>query len=547
MLASSRTEHEELRGAPRQRRASSTSSLVSEESAISALDVGRLLRIQRSTASTGEATKTVAENEEPVEKRGAGRERREGKQSCRRTLQGYLNHQTKRQLIERELEALTTKPTVYDDIAHTIGDLERSFYDEQKTLEQAVYKKVASIRSSVRSLCELVGHPEPGHTYIERLKRTMSDIERDLLLFKNAESTSFEELQVRERQLTRDIASANAKMEAWETIVNEPPSQEGRKKAIRQKPSHLYNGDGLLPDVVAYQNYLARYGGHTGGWDEQMHRVWLKLRQSYEARYDEFLRACVARIPGISLEEAIVHEEWYTGFCEVTDAKKRAIERWRKRKEELAAKSSSETGKAGHAEDATARAVQNERDQQEREQKKREVEEWKARKHAEQENAERRKREKERRQQDEQQGWREKQAMRRTQVAAEASRRREREERIKAEREAHEQLQKRLWSETSKLQAERLAQKNADLLHRRHALLEKQQQAEEEKQRRLERLKELFKPPEVEKDPARVLRSTQAFQHKREKGELEQTEAVRCKFTPAALPRRHVPLWRQGM
>lgn len=39
------------------------------------------------------------------------------------------------------------------------------------------------------------------------------------------------------------------------------------------------SSSGLLPQVIEFQNYLAKHGGHYGGWDDLSHAAFVRIRE----------------------------------------------------------------------------------------------------------------------------------------------------------------------------------------------------------------------------------------------------------------------------
>jgi hypothetical protein len=77
---------------------------------------------------------------------------------------------------------------------------------------------------------------------------------------------------------------------------------------------------------------LYKNGGHTGGWEEHDHHVFVKLWASHKEK-NKFLQECVKKIPAHALLEIEKHSDWYSKYLIFSQDNKQLIAEWKKLKE----------------------------------------------------------------------------------------------------------------------------------------------------------------------------------------------------------------------
>ncbi|KAJ3299254.1 hypothetical protein HK104_009557 [Borealophlyctis nickersoniae] len=358
---------------------------------------------------------------------------------------------------------------------------------------------------------------------------------------------------------------------AWEhsSGVHDPISTTGHEAApvVRVESRAVAGGGGLLPEVVAFQDYLAKHGGHCGGWDDLTHQAFIKL-------YHKHSGACVSNLPGITLEDAESHVHWYQGYSKLLEAKKTAIGKWKKRKEvtfdhelleldfpinsflgtfKAAATKQAKMLEVQAAEQTKAKEAAAEKKVMHREDRKREIEKWKRDRKSKQQAAERAAEAERKLEQERLLKWRQEQEQTRQKVL-DYVQIRSKEQALQREREQEaERIKRKALADLDKEEMKRLAVKDAEFVQKKRKVAEARAREEEEKVRRLEKLRAQAEvrlaqvEVQVDRDPARVLQPTEGFRKKLEAPKHDAFEEAQAVFKPVSMPKRQIPTWRKGI
>ncbi|TPX71103.1 hypothetical protein SpCBS45565_g01329 [Spizellomyces sp. 'palustris'] len=461
-------------------------------------------------------------------------------------LEAMYKERSKCQILEKELQAITSKVAIRADLIQCVGDVWTRSPEEMKLEKAQLSTRIEQIRRNVQKLWQYVQAPKPGNAYISSLKQLMETIEAGILVFKNTERERYEQVLQHEKKLTQELACAEDHINSWGQQQDEPaPVKDGRSQPKRAASNNVQTEGTLLPEVIAYQNFLARHGGHYGGWEDVTHNAFVKLRQKHLSNTNAFLQACVSKLPGITIEMASAHEDWYESFLRVSEERKMAIARWKQNKAVSAEKNVQIKAETECEKKERTKGDQH-RNRAMRDRQKETLAWWKSQKQAEKEEAERIKQEEMQRGKEEQKRWREEQRNLRDRVSIYVQKRSETRSLQQRLEEEAERQKKKFSSLLVAEEAKRLAQKNAELLQQRREAITARVRKEEERTKRLNRLREQV-AVEVPRDPSRILRPTEAFQNKVEGPHEDATEKVKGHFKPVMLPRRHIPDWRRGL
>ncbi|KAJ3045215.1 hypothetical protein HDV00_011086 [Rhizophlyctis rosea] len=420
---------------------------------------------------------------------------------------------------------------------------------DRPALVQQLHARIKSIRGGVDELMQHVQHPQAGQMYIETLKRLMESIESDLIVFKESQREQYDHLLHHEKRLTQEVATLEEHVAAWEhqstneslyEAVSEQSTTAPKKRKATDPQSQL------LPEAVAFQDYLARHGGHTGGWDQLMHNHFVKVRQKHKGNGTAFFRECVSSIPGVTLESATSHERWYRGYCKLRDARKAAIGRPMYTVQGLLAKQAEQLDKKVENE-RHGKERNTEEENRVREEKKKEIDKWKEEQKRKAEEVQRAAKEEARRQREAQKVWRQEHEKAKHKVSEYVQKRSHEQALLRRVEEEAKRIQKAARGDLEDVDVERLAQRNEAISQKKRQLMEAKAQAEQQKEKRIERLRASVESMIiVDRDPARLLQPTEAAKQKVQ-GAKDAAEVVKGKFRPPVMPKRHVPNWRQGL
>ncbi|KAJ3333781.1 hypothetical protein HDU76_003595 [Blyttiomyces sp. JEL0837] len=431
-------------------------------------------------------------------------------QRKRESLESVRKAKTRCMTLERELFSLQTRSTVKTDI-QLAGDGIQSHDDGLATEreENEVMNHVYSIKRDINKLKTLAASVVPGSgTYHEKV------------------------LAWEQRRNDETSKSANA------------PADNGEDSKAR------WDSDGLLPEVVEFQEYLVRHGGYSGGWDDLSHSAFLRLRNKYGPSNPQFLSACGSGIPGIGVDEARSHEAWYSKFIVLLEAKKAAIKLWKKRKEareQLYEHAPLQLDSSLAENAAVTKCVQDAERQmkaKQREEAKKAIALWKE---------EQRIKENEKIKLEEEKKKLELEKLRKIKeynenLRLEAARYAQLKAEQKAfEKQLHEDADKsrlKAVRDGAKAELERqmrnsLNRKNSELIAKKKLAIDKKEQEMKERQQRIQKLRETV-IVDAPRDPARLYKLTKGYQARLMAPRITESEAVGNMFRAATIAKRFV-------
>ncbi|KAI8930319.1 hypothetical protein BC831DRAFT_3547 [Entophlyctis helioformis] len=498
-------------------------------------------------------TATTTGHRQPLSKA----EQREKKE----LLEQWTQLKGKALVLEREVAAIKTKASLREMIAEVMGSDETVWEHDAATELKSLQTGLLGLKGNVDRLLHLVKNPRGGHTYIEMLKEMMEGIEADVLVFKSNHRENYEALLDEERILTHEIRLAEERIHNWDAVVEVAPvplslpsgpgglvGDEIHSSSNQAAAGDLHAGPqvgstGLLPEVIEFQDYLARHGGHYGGWDDLSHLAFVKYRLKFGTRDPKFMQHCLQFIPNTSEQGILVHDEWFRGYTRRLDAKKRAIELWRERKraavrriEESLDELTDATKKANQAaavHDAQSRQEQRQAVQQWREEREKlkMEQEWEQ--------------ERQRREQQKRETQRRAHHTKIKQVVSVYIQQRTEEDELKRRWEQEMRSARQNDAKEGRELRERFLQRDAQAVQRKMDLSKRKQLEVEARQKAMEKLKAHVY---VDRDPCRLYQPTAVLMNRiSAKEEMDLGVKAASKFSVNSMPRRSVPAWRAGI
>eukprot|EP01135_Chromosphaera_perkinsii_P005664 Nk52_evm1s357 gene=Nk52_evmTU1s357 len=464
--------------------------------------------------------------------------------------------------------------------------------DAHRGEKDELRKQLLKIRASVEGFKRYLKAMNPmAAGSVEKLKEVMQRVENEIGGFKNQQRKKYEDLMKEERILSKEANAFSQIIENWdkeEASLKSRPSRASRrastskiawgeneqngthssddddsanltKKSKGEKKAQAIftsvgnpTGSSSLPEIVAYDSFVKDKGGHTGGWTEYDHHVFLKNRRKCnpEVKLSQFIRSVLLELPHKLEHNVEEHENWYCKYLELYGEKKRAIKQWRaKKEEERNSKLAAAVGKAQEDDISRAEAAEEaRRAKEEAEKRKRaankvKVAAWKKKKEEERARTELVKMEKDKRLKDE--------FMKKKALLDESKRqlqayRKQQETLKKIEKEietAHKNPPQSKGANARKL--EYFRQKDQQFMEEKMKLISEKRYDEEEAAARLEKLKGKKKPKsDPRRDPTRIYKMTQGLENRRKARERSPTKANTA-MSATAIPKRAVPVWRK--
>eukprot|EP00899_Mesostigma_viride_P020973 jgi/Mesvir1/28878/Mv17973-RA.1 len=287
-------------------------------------------------------------------------------------------------------------------------------------------------------------------------------------------------------------------------------------------------------------------GGVTGGWDEDDHKHFLKLLAGCQNDYADVVDAALAAMSHHDRDDIIAHCRWHAEYEDLLYAKKAAIQRWRAMKQAEREEARNRVVEAESVQVAREAAERKQHEQsQQRLEKKSKVTEWKELKQAEREKQLQEEAERLRQQQE----WAVAERRQRQEEAklALAHLQWARQQAAAVHQAAQEEAAEQKRREQAALRKElaKRREKDMELLEQKEARERERKAAERE---RLDRLERAVKKVEVPRDPHRLLRLTEAADHRVRDTEAEGGGGLFASkvINPRTHSMRAVPTWRKA-
>ncbi|XP_069672123.1 coiled-coil domain-containing protein 112-like isoform X2 [Periplaneta americana] len=235
-------------------------------------------------------------------------------------------------LDKAQLNAVKSMKCLEQHIVHEIVQMYKDT-EKQRLQENLQLRQTLSlVLHSLKELKSDVGNEDKlRHLDIEHYRSKVFELEKKIRTFNEASDNRFQKLIEEEWALSNEIQMLEHKYN-WSQDINtsmlKPPVRSSSK-------SYTSNNDNTREEVSAFQNFLRETGGHTGGWDEDDHLLFLRFRNKHKGKVT-FLSSLKQQLPDISADEMLLHEDWYQKYETLKANQKQAIQEWRSVKDKNA-------------------------------------------------------------------------------------------------------------------------------------------------------------------------------------------------------------------
>ena len=303
-----------------------------------------------------------------------------GKQK-RQALQAQIRQlQTRTAHLERDIAAALRDRHLDGeggDLVDAMGALAQQLHGEQHALASQLDRLRASVDTLQHALRQATNTPE----FVAGLRATMEGLETGIRQLKEAQRAAYEQLLAEEKTLEREMQAFRRKIESWDRAP--PPAAVPAPAA--GPPARVAPASDLPPEVRAYDDFVLRHGGLSGGWDEYDHGMFMRHRARARTP-GAHIAAVVEALPSKTREDVEAHERWYLELMELRERKNATIQAWKQQQEQLREEQQQQA--AAEQQQQAERAARRARRQLEREEARRQealqaVQQW--RDHKEQE------------------------------------------------------------------------------------------------------------------------------------------------------------------
>lgn len=145
-------------------------------------------------------------------------------------------------------------------------------------------------------------------------------------------------------QNTNKLNLGKLKFENLDILATIPPAADllrddcKKHSTIPNRLSQMRSGnlkpidEEIYRDVRKFDQFLEDYGGHTGGWGEEQHMIFMRNKTKYQGNLKRITENLMDLVPGLSAEDIENHNKWYEEYVRLKAIRKKSLEEWRKSK-----------------------------------------------------------------------------------------------------------------------------------------------------------------------------------------------------------------------
>ncbi|XP_059608259.1 coiled-coil domain-containing protein 112-like [Phlebotomus argentipes] len=145
-------------------------------------------------------------------------------------------------------------------------------------------------------------------------------------------------------QNTNKLNYGKMKFENMDIVATIPPTvdllkdEAKRHQNVPNRVTQMRSGtlkpvdEGVYKDVKMFDQFLEDFGGHTGGWGEEQHVIFVRSKSKYMGNLRRITETLLEQLPGMTPEDIEGHDKWYEEYMRLKANRKKSLEDWRKSK-----------------------------------------------------------------------------------------------------------------------------------------------------------------------------------------------------------------------
>ncbi len=300
--------------------------------------------------------------------------------------------------LEKEMQVIISK-------WHAPEWNENMTISKQDTDNISIRKRLLTVLKSMEKLKHMLSTPLDEKRDKEELKQLVKLLEDQFSKSFRYFREMLQTLLVDEAELTKEMLVLEKELQ--QSHVHDsihPLALNGNlsmSSTIHKKNHHHQDQEEETPEyekvIKAFDRFLKKNGGATGGWDEAQHtpfvQIWNQYFQTHQKeneqmdheKINKFLVLLEKRFPLVMPEDLKMHCEWYWEYLSMYHQHKEAIKQWKEEKKKRKASlleqadviSDSASSQKKTPEELKEEEERLKREQAEKERKRQEVNTWK--------------------------------------------------------------------------------------------------------------------------------------------------------------------------
>ncbi|XP_055694689.1 coiled-coil domain-containing protein 112-like [Lutzomyia longipalpis] len=194
------------------------------------------------------------------------------------------------------------------------------------SVEKTAQKIVNSMRESI---AELKGLDIKIQNYnLKEYRERILRIEENIVKMQNTNKLNIGKLKFENIDIIEAIPLFVDLIKDEYRTYNIVPHRVSQMHFRTLKPVDEY----LYKDVKAFDQFLKDFGGHTGGWEDEQHVIFIKYKTKYHKNIQKITEILLELIPGITTDDIKNHNKWFEEYMKLKENRKKKLEEWRKSK-----------------------------------------------------------------------------------------------------------------------------------------------------------------------------------------------------------------------
>ncbi|KAJ8678893.1 hypothetical protein QAD02_014680 [Eretmocerus hayati] len=206
-------------------------------------------------------------------------------------------------------------------------DMDKNETERQKVLEP-LHKTVNDVYKELRSIKDMISKDKIERIDLESFKRRLQGLWKKIQDFKdslNDPGALIEE----QKTLEADIGTMMKKILKYKDFISNENSSYKNSNSVSRMQIDGRNKECDYDGVEDFCILVAKTG-HTGGWSEEEHQLFLRARRKLRGFSVARLALAVhSKLPQLSPESIVNHEAWYRAYLQLRQRQRIALNEWR--------------------------------------------------------------------------------------------------------------------------------------------------------------------------------------------------------------------------
>ncbi|XP_014204123.1 coiled-coil domain-containing protein 112-like [Copidosoma floridanum] len=204
------------------------------------------------------------------------------------------------------------------------------FEKERQKIEVPLREKIIDVYQELKSVKEMMAPSNVKNIDLEVFKKKLQSLWKRVQEFKNS-CTDIGNLANEQKNLSTELDELHRKIHKHENFLS---NDKFYSRIISVQAALQRQDPNKECDFGEAENFFALISnsGHTGGWSEKDHLLYVKFRKKHKST-EALVSALRTKCPDLTEENIMKHDAWYKIYLDLREKQKIAVQEWRDRKE----------------------------------------------------------------------------------------------------------------------------------------------------------------------------------------------------------------------